>query len=65
MSGRRTEGERKEKRESQLDRDIHQEMTGQETTLRKDGKTWDRKQDRGMVRGNKGQGAGQRWRKQH
>ena len=34
--------------------------TGQETTLRKDGKTWDRKQDRGMVRGNKGQGAGQR-----
>ena len=39
MSGSRTEGERKEKRESQLDRDIHQEMTGQVMRLRKDRKT--------------------------
>jgi len=39
VSGSRTEEERKEKRESQLDRDIHQETTGQVTRLRKDRKT--------------------------
>jgi len=61
----RTEEEIKEKRESQLERDIHQETTGQATRQRKDRKTWDRKQDRRIVRGNKQQGAGQRWRKQH
>ena len=41
-------------------------MTGQAARQRnKDRKNRNRKKDRGTVRGNKGQGAGQRWTKKH